>query len=94
MKLSNLVNVLLGRQWYRVGGRMQMNPTSDFLFAAPSFFEGAARAIDFGNTLDEYNTSFSPDEIALLMDWAVVGAAIHDAMATFAKSERLADVAA
>lgn len=30
---------------------------SDFLFARPSFVEGAARILDFGNTLQEYNGS-------------------------------------
>ncbi len=60
-----------------------MTPRSDFLYASPSFLEGAARILDFGNTLNEYNTSKSEeeaDEIALRMDWAMVGADLRSAM--------------
>lgn len=62
-----------------------MGPRSDFLFAAPSFWEGMARILDFGNTLNEYNYSQSDegaDEIAQRMDWAMVGADLHNAMKT------------
>lgn len=48
-----------------------------FLFARPSFVEGAARILDFGDTLTEYNRSPSPeaaDANALAADWnAVIG---------------------
>jgi len=49
--------------------------TSDFLFARPSFFEGVARILDFGNTLQEYNTSTPEmaDYHALKADWQAVG---------------------
>lgn len=53
-----------------------MGNCSDFLFARPSFFEGIARMLDFGNTLNEYNYSPSEDaadENALWMDWSMVG---------------------
>ena len=53
-----------------------MGNCSDFLFARPSFLEGIARILDFGNTLNEYNYSQSEedaDENALWMDWAMVG---------------------
>jgi hypothetical protein len=49
---------------------------TDFLFARPSFWEGAARILDFGDTLREYNDSPTPeiaDEVALTMDWNAVG---------------------
>ncbi len=60
-----------------------MAPRSDFLYATPSFVEGIARIIDFGNTLNEYNASESEekaDEIALYMDWKIVGTDIRNAM--------------
>jgi hypothetical protein len=53
-----------------------MGHYSDFLFAAPSFTEGAARLFDFGGTLQEYNTSRTPEEadaLAAYADWAAVG---------------------
>lgn len=56
---------------------------SDFLFARPSFFEGVARVIDLGNTLNEYNSSKTPAEAdarALKADWDCVGKSIRDAM--------------
>ena len=63
-----------------------MAPRSDFLYASPSLLEGIARILDFGNTLNEYNSSQSEeeaDEIALRMDWAMVGADLRNAMENF-----------
>ena len=60
-----------------------MRPRSDFLFATPSFLEGLARILDLGGTLNEYNYSESDeeaDEIALWMDWAVVGTDLRNAI--------------
>ncbi len=56
---------------------------SDFLFASPSFLEGVARILDFGNTLNEYNYSESEqkaDDIATRLDWAMVGSDLQNAM--------------
>jgi hypothetical protein len=56
---------------------------SDFLFASPSFVEGIARILDFGNTLNVYNYSESEekaDEIAMRLDWAMVGNDLHKAI--------------
>lgn len=39
-----------------------MSDYSTFLFARPSFSEGVARLIDFGNTLSEYNASPTSEE--------------------------------
>lgn len=53
-----------------------MNPFFNFLVASPSSLEGAARILDFGNTLTEFNTVRSPqqaDSIALQSDWYFVG---------------------
>ena len=47
-----------------------------FLFSKPSFFEGLARTLDIGNTLNEYNESVTAeqaDAIAIYNDWRVVG---------------------
>lgn len=63
-----------------------MEPISDFLYASPSFLEGIARIMDFGNTLNQYNESPSgavADEIALRMDSAVIGHIMQSAIKTF-----------
>lgn len=52
-----------------------MGDTS-FLFATPSFLEGLARTIDLGTTLDEYNSSITPEQadfLAVKNDWEVIG---------------------
>ena len=59
---------------------------SDFLFARASFWEGIARLIDFGGTLDEYNKALTPeqaDRIALEQDWIAVGKDLQWAMDEF-----------
>jgi len=60
-----------------------MNHLSTFLYARPSFLEGVARLIDWGNTLQEYNTVSNPkvaDYLALSADWRVVGHDLESAM--------------
>lgn len=60
-----------------------MNKLSSFLYARPSFIEGVARLIDLGNTLQEYNSSLSPeqaDALAIFSDWRVVGEDLASAM--------------
>ena len=47
-----------------------------FLYARPSFTEGVARLMDFGGTLNEYNTSPTgeqADALAMYADWRTVG---------------------
>lgn len=59
-----------------------MDDLSSFLFARPSFFEGAGRLVDFGDTLDEYNYSDSPgqaDATAFLADLTSVARDIQEA---------------
>ena len=71
-----------------------MESYSDFLFARPSFSEGAARILDFGNTLTMYNSSPSgevADEIAIRMDWAAVGFSLYAAMREYAAQEEQAE---
>ena len=49
---------------------------STFLFATPSWAEGAGRIMDFGNHMTEYNVSegsVDADARATSMDWAAVG---------------------
>ena len=51
-----------------------MNTLFGFLYARPSAVEGVARILDFGNTLNEYNYSSTPEEadfLALRADWRV-----------------------
>lgn len=59
-----------------------MSDYSGILFARPSFVEGAARLVDVGGTLNEYNASRSAedaDQNALAADWRQVGAEILEA---------------
>lgn len=52
-----------------------MSDLSTFLFARPSFLEGAARVMDLGNTLSDYNfsaTEQEADTIACACDWRQV----------------------
>lgn len=53
-----------------------MNKLTGFLYARPSLIEGISRLIDFGNTLQVYNSSLSPEQadfLALSSDWYVIG---------------------
>lgn len=61
-----------------------MGDYSDFLFARPSFIEGVARILDFGNTLNQYNTSADADTIALTMDMYAVGDDLREAIVSIA----------
>lgn len=59
------------------------NFRSTFLFALPSWQEGAGRLVDFGNTLTEYNRTpagENPDRRALAQDWLTVGDRIRAAL--------------
>lgn len=60
-----------------------MDNYSTILFARPSFVEGMARAIDIGNTLNEYNAAPTPhmaDQYALCADWMAIGADMQAVM--------------
>ena len=49
---------------------------STYLFARPSWIEGAARAMDLGGTLQEYNYAPSgsdADTLAMMADWQAIG---------------------
>lgn len=62
-----------------------MSDFSTFLFARPSFWEGAGRAMDLGNTLSEYNFSATEEEadaIAFACDWRQVAEDIWRAILT------------
>ena len=53
------------------------------LFAVPSFWSGAARALDLSGEFDVYRTSESndlADKRALSGDWAVVGKDLEHAL--------------
>ena len=63
-----------------------MKPVTEFLFARASFLGGAARILDFGNTLQEYNYSMSPrqaDYLAMRSDWLMTGQDLRDALHVF-----------
>lgn len=56
---------------------------TDFLYSNPSFFGGAAKALDIGGVYDAYNTSSTPSEAdltALRSDWMAVGKDMKSAM--------------
>ncbi len=59
-----------------------MSDFSTILFARPSFSEGMARIVDFGNTLSEYNrspTGSQADSLAIRADWRAIGADLEEA---------------
>lgn len=61
-----------------------MSDYSTTLFARPSFIEGVARLWDFGNTLQEYNRSASPNRAnfeSLATDYEAVGMDARQAIA-------------
>ena len=63
-----------------------MNEQFGLLYAAPSFLEGVARAVDIGDTLTEYNGSESgaaADLRALRSDWLAIGNDLRQAMSQF-----------
>ena len=69
-----------------------MGDLSSLLFARPSFFEGAARAFDMGNTLSEYNRSETgelADCYALSADWRLIGDELRRAMEVFASVKQI-----
>ena len=63
---------------------------NNYLYARPSFLEGLARIMDFGNTLNEYNTfprGEDSDCAALSTDWTMVGQDINRAMGQFERED-------
>jgi len=63
-----------------------MNGITDFLYARPSFLEGLARGLDFGGTLQQYNSSESQEEadnLALAMDLEAIGEDMRAALQIF-----------
>jgi len=63
-----------------------------YLFALPSFWEGCARLMDFGNILNEYNESPNvhiADSIALFNDWLAVGYDLRNAMSQIPLNEQI-----
>jgi uncharacterized membrane protein len=68
-----------------------MSHFSTFLFASPSFMEGAGRSIDLFGVFSEYNSSPSTelaDYFALYGDWAAVADDIKHVMAENRRGER------
>jgi len=60
-----------------------MSEYTTFLFARPSWLEGIARLLDFGNTLQVYNISSNDaeaDAVALALDWNAIGEDMHRAV--------------
>jgi len=61
---------------------------TDFLYAIPNFWSGAARVLDLGATLNVYNETFSPsiaDYYAIKADWLAVGEDMRLAVEQFAQ---------
>jgi len=68
-----------------------MSDYSSILFACPSFAEGAARTLDLGNTLFEYNRSETgelADRYALSADWSQVWGDIRQAIEATANVQK------
>lgn len=69
-----------------------MNTTSKYtglLYNQPSFAEGMARILDFGDTLTEYNRSQDPDTIALTADWNAIAEDLARAIRTVSQDLKL-----
>lgn len=61
------------------------------LYARPSFWEGIARLLDIGGTLNEYNYSSCErvaDFRALQSDWEIVGEDLWGALEQFRQEHR------
>ena len=61
----------------------QVSSPTFYLFAKPSFIEGMGRILDFGNNLQVYNKSRTPQEAdtqAISDDWRAVGNDIESAI--------------
>ena len=61
-----------------------MDRFAECLYARPSFLEGAARIMDFSDSMTFFNTRETPEEadrVALATDWAVVANLIRWACA-------------
>ena len=59
-------------------------------YARPGFFEGMARIMDFGNTLNRYpryRSASEEDTLALRSDWIVVGGDIRAAIREFDETQ-------
>ena len=67
-----------------------MGSYTDFLYARPSFVEGMARIMDFGNTLTEYNRTVDPDAVAIGADWHAVAEDLNTAMGQVGESINVA----
>lgn len=68
-----------------------MSNKSTFLFARPSFIEGAARVLDMGGTLQIYNESKTADEAdrkAMKKDWEAVGEDVVNAAREYERREQ------
>lgn len=66
---------------------MNVRMSTDFLYARPSFWDGWARILDFGDTLTEYNMTLDQDYFALKSDWSVVGDDIFEAYRVIVRDE-------
>ena len=69
-----------------------MKRYSYYLGARPSFLEGIARLMDFGNTLDAHKSYSSSsgteaDHAAIARDWAMIGLDFRNAVAEFEAEE-------
>ena len=69
-----------------------MDSLTTFLYAKPTFADGIARILDFGSTLQEYNSCFfdeHADYIAMKLDWVMVGMDFRHAIRLISDKERL-----
>jgi hypothetical protein len=69
---------------------MSSKVQSDFLVAAPSFYSGAGRLLDWYGSYDLYNVSRNgrqADAKAMFSDWRIVGQDINDALLEFERTQ-------
>jgi hypothetical protein len=65
-----------------------------FLFTNPTLISEMGRVLDLGSTMNEYNSTLSPqdaDYLAIKSDWEIVGADISEAISSHGKKETKTD---
>ncbi|MBD1995147.1 hypothetical protein H6G00_00705 [Leptolyngbya sp. FACHB-541] len=70
--------------------KINLNGLTDFLYARPSFIEGIARLMDFGGTLEVYNTTLPREQVdglALAADWMAIGGDLETVMKQYLEGQ-------
>jgi len=58
------------------------------MFITPTFLNGAARVLDIGGTLNDWDSIMDADDIANASDWYAVGQDLSEAMRYYENYEK------